>query len=199
MQADLTVTVDGVRSPVLQAGPADASEAVVFVHGNPGPAIDYADLVERVGGFARAIAPDMPGYGGADKPADFDYTVDGYARHLAGILDELGIGRAHLVLHDFGGSWGLTWATNHSNAWVRSARLIARHWCCGEPRTSTSRSSRRIGSVSRSRQRGSNYSTASAIGRSSKTRTGWPRWSCRFSVSRSPRSAPDLVVGRTIV
>jgi hypothetical protein len=28
--------VGGVRSPVMQAGPSDATEAVVFVHGNPG-------------------------------------------------------------------------------------------------------------------------------------------------------------------
>lgn len=107
------VTVAGVRSPYLHAGPADAPTAVVFVHGNPGPAADWRRLVARVGAFARAVAPDLPGYGGADKPARFDYTVDGYARHLGGILDQLGIHRAHLVLHDFGGPWGLTWAARH--------------------------------------------------------------------------------------
>jgi len=97
------VTVDGVRSPYLSAGPADALEAVVFVHGNPGPAEDWRRLVARTGAFARAVAPDLPGYGGADKPDRFDYTVDGYARHLAGILDQLDVHRVHLVLHDFGG------------------------------------------------------------------------------------------------
>ncbi|HZE02851.1 MAG TPA: alpha/beta fold hydrolase, partial [Pseudonocardiaceae bacterium] len=42
-----------------------------------------------------------------------DYTVDGYARHLGRIIDQLGINRVHLVLHDFGGPWGLTWAADH--------------------------------------------------------------------------------------
>jgi pimeloyl-ACP methyl ester carboxylesterase len=107
------VTVDGVRSPYLSAGPADAPEAVVFVHGNPGPAEDWRRLVARTGAFTRAVAPDLPGYGGADKPDRFDYTVDGYAHHLGGILDQLGIHRVHLVLHDFGGLWGLTWAAEH--------------------------------------------------------------------------------------
>ena len=107
------VTVDGVRSPYLSAGPAGAPEAVVFVHGNPGPAEDWRRLVARTGAFTRAVAPDMPGYGGADKPDRFDYTVDGYARHLGGILDQLGLRRVHLVLHDFGGPWGLTWAAEH--------------------------------------------------------------------------------------
>jgi pimeloyl-ACP methyl ester carboxylesterase len=118
-----TITVSGVRSPVIQTGPADAAEAVVFVHGNPGPAADWRGLLTEVGEFARAVAPDMPGYGDADKPRDFDYTIDGYAEHLAGVLDGLGITHAHLVLHDFGGPWGLAWAVRHPDAFA-SATLI---------------------------------------------------------------------------
>ena len=38
------VTVDGVHSPVLQGGPLDAKEAVVFVHGNPGFSEDWRYL-----------------------------------------------------------------------------------------------------------------------------------------------------------
>jgi pimeloyl-ACP methyl ester carboxylesterase len=115
--------VGGVRSPVLQAGPSDATEAVVFVHGNPGPGSDWTDLLGRVGEFARALAPDLPGYGEADKPADFDYTIEGYARHLGGLLEELGVGRAHLVAHDFGGPWALAWAVANPDAFA-SATLI---------------------------------------------------------------------------
>jgi pimeloyl-ACP methyl ester carboxylesterase len=118
-----TVAVDGIRSPVLMTGDAGASEAVVFVHGNPGPKEDWVDLMTPTGEFARAVAPDMPGYGGADSPPDFDYTSSGYARHLAGILEHLGIESAHLVLHDFGGPWGLLWAVQHPEAF-RSATLI---------------------------------------------------------------------------
>jgi pimeloyl-ACP methyl ester carboxylesterase len=117
------VTVNGVRSPVLQAGDPDASEVVVFVHGNPGPKEDWEGLLERAGEFGRAIAPDMPGYGAADKPAEFDYTIEGYGRHLGGILDQLGIDTVHLVLHDFGGPWGLAWAVRHPDAFA-SATLI---------------------------------------------------------------------------
>jgi pimeloyl-ACP methyl ester carboxylesterase len=117
------VTVDGVRSPVLQGGPLTAKEAVVFVHGNPGFSEDWRDLSERLSGFARTIAPDMPGYGNADKPRTFDYTVDGYARHLDGLLAKLGVRRVHLVLHDFGGAWGLTWAAMHT-ASLASLTLI---------------------------------------------------------------------------
>jgi pimeloyl-ACP methyl ester carboxylesterase len=121
--ATTTVSVDGVRSPALQSGDSQATEAVVFVHGNPGPKDDWQDLLERTGEFARAVAPDLPGYGGADKPPQFDYTNNGYARHLAGILQQLGIERVHLVMHDFGGAWGLHWAVQHPNAFA-SATLI---------------------------------------------------------------------------
>lgn len=117
------VSVHGVRSPVLAAGPAAGSEAVVFVHGNPGPADDWRELLTRAGELGRAIAPDMPGYGRADKPKDFSYSVDGYARHLAALLDQLGITRAHIVAHDFGGPWALAWATRYPDAFA-SATLI---------------------------------------------------------------------------
>jgi pimeloyl-ACP methyl ester carboxylesterase len=117
------VTVAGVRSTVLHAGAPEDREAVVYVHGNPGPANDWRDLLARTGEFARAVAPDMPGYGDADAPREFRYTVDGYAGHLAGVLDELGIDRAHLVMHDFGGPWGLAWAARHPEAFA-SATLI---------------------------------------------------------------------------
>lgn len=120
-------------SPVLEAGPSDAAEAVVFVHGNPGPKEDWTDLLVRVGKFARAVAPDMPGYGGADKPRDFDYTIGGYAAHLAGVLDQLGIRRVHLVAHDFGGGWALAWAVQYPERFasvtlIGTGVLIDYHW-----------------------------------------------------------------------
>ena len=117
------MTVRGVGLPVLQAGPREAREAVVFVHGNPGSGEDWRSLVEQAGGFARAVAPDMPGFGRADKPRDFPYSVSGYADFLDGVLEELGIDRVHLVVHDFGGPWGMEWAARNPSR-VASAVLI---------------------------------------------------------------------------
>lgn len=118
-----TLNLSGVATPVREAGPESASEAVVFVHGNPGSGRDWEQLLERVGEHGRAVAPDMPGFGRAAKPDEFSYTVDGYARHLQAVVQELGITRAHLVLHDFGGPWGLVWALQHQPA-VGSLTLI---------------------------------------------------------------------------
>jgi pimeloyl-ACP methyl ester carboxylesterase len=113
-----TISVDGIRSPVIEAGPAEATEAVVFVHGNPGSTRDWEGLLVSVGMFARAVAFDMPGFGTADKPAAFDYSVAGYARHLGQLLDSLNVRRVHLVMHDFGGPWGLAWACSNPGAVV---------------------------------------------------------------------------------
>jgi menaquinone-9 beta-reductase len=115
--------VDGLQTPLSSAGDATLSEAVVFVHGNPGSRRDWDDLLARAAPFARALAFDMPGFGHADKPRNFDYTVTGYARFLDHALNELGVARAHLVLHDFGGPWGLQWAIDNPERFA-SAVLI---------------------------------------------------------------------------
>jgi pimeloyl-ACP methyl ester carboxylesterase len=107
------VFVNGVRSPTFEAGPEGDSDAAVFVHGNPGSTHDWERLVEAVGEHGRALALDMPGFGDADKPDAFPYTVEGYAAHLDDALRQLGVERAHIVLHDFGGPWGLQWAADN--------------------------------------------------------------------------------------
>ncbi|MFB7716784.1 alpha/beta fold hydrolase [Nocardia sp. NPDC056100] len=115
--------VDGVRCAVHDSDPAGAGEAVVFVHGNPGPMDDWTDLVPPIAGFARVIAMDMPGFGRSERPKSFDHSVTGHARFLGRLLDQLGITRVHLVLHDFGGAWGLRWALDHQDA-LASLTLI---------------------------------------------------------------------------
>jgi 2-polyprenyl-6-methoxyphenol hydroxylase-like FAD-dependent oxidoreductase/pimeloyl-ACP methyl ester carboxylesterase len=117
------IEVDGLSTPVSSVGDPGAEEAVVFVHGNPGSTRDWDDLLDRVAPFARGVAFDMPGFGRGARPEDFDYTVPGYARFLGHALDALEVRRAHLVLHDFGGPWGLEWAIEHPDA-LASATLI---------------------------------------------------------------------------
>lgn len=130
MVAERRITVAGLGTRLLESSPAelaDATEGVLFVHGNPGSRLDWADLVGRVGAFARAAAFDMPGFGQADKPvpapprgevgdgdlAAFDYTVPAYAAFIEAARRQLGLRRVHLVLHDFGGPFGLQWAAGH--------------------------------------------------------------------------------------
>jgi pimeloyl-ACP methyl ester carboxylesterase len=115
----------GTRTRLIQAGPADAAEAVVFVHGNPGSADDWEGLVGAVaaGTGKLAVAFDLPDFGETVAPADFEHSTPAYANFLGEALQELGVERAHLVLHDFGGAIGLTWAMAQPDA-VSSVTLI---------------------------------------------------------------------------
>jgi pimeloyl-ACP methyl ester carboxylesterase len=103
---------------MIEAGPTDATEAVLFVHGNPGSSSDWAALVDAAGAVGRAVAVDMPGFGKAHAPAAFAYDVDSYARFLEAARGELGIERVHLVVHDFGGPFGLAWGLGHPDRWA---------------------------------------------------------------------------------
>lgn len=115
--------VNRVRTSIREAGRADSEEAVVFLHGNPGFSADWEDLMERVAPFCRCIAPDMPGFGQSARPDDFDYTVPGYAAHIGALLAKLHVRKVHLVLHDFGGPFGLAWALSNPQA-LASLTLI---------------------------------------------------------------------------
>jgi pimeloyl-ACP methyl ester carboxylesterase len=72
----------------------------VFVHGHPTSSDDWLPFMERLRGPALAL--DLPGWGRSERPADFDYTMDGLAAHLGRFLELLGIGDHHLVVHDWG-------------------------------------------------------------------------------------------------
>jgi pimeloyl-ACP methyl ester carboxylesterase len=71
---------------------------VLYVHGVPDSAELWTPFLERTGG----IAVDLPGFGASGKPAQWPYSLDGYARFLPAFLDALGIERVRLVAHDWG-------------------------------------------------------------------------------------------------
>jgi pimeloyl-ACP methyl ester carboxylesterase len=105
------VAVDGTRSPVRIGGP-ESGPPVVFVHGNNAGA-DWEPLMTPVAEFARVIAPELPGFGAADKSSDWGYSVEHYAAHLDAVLDQLETRPVYLVAHDFGGPFALAWAADH--------------------------------------------------------------------------------------
>jgi pimeloyl-ACP methyl ester carboxylesterase len=114
----------GTRTHLVRAGPAGASEAVVFVHGNPGSADDWVGLVGAAAKTGkRAVAFDLPDFGETVAPDGFEHSAPGYANFVDEALTELGVDRAHLVMHDFGGPIGLTWAAMRPDA-VASVTLI---------------------------------------------------------------------------
>lgn len=98
----------GVRSFVRERG---RGPSVVLLHGVPASSFLYRKMMAPLADQGlRAIALDFPGLGLADRPTDFDYTWSGLARWLGQALDQLGVERCHLVVHDIGGPIGCEWA-----------------------------------------------------------------------------------------
>jgi pimeloyl-ACP methyl ester carboxylesterase len=127
------ITTLGLRTRVLEAGPEDASEAIVFVHGGPGSANDWDAFMSRAGELTRAIAFDLPGFGHADKPPRLGYAPPTWASFIQGALISLGVERVHLVANDLGCEASLTWAAAHPDAFatavmVNSGPLLRYRW-----------------------------------------------------------------------
>ncbi len=126
------IEVQGIATRLIQGGPADSPEAVVFLHGNPGSSDDWERLIAAVsgggveGGSAsprRALAFDLPDFGETVATEGFQHTVPSYAEFVDAALRTLGVRRVHLVVHDFGGPIGLVWAAGHLDA-LASITLI---------------------------------------------------------------------------
>jgi pimeloyl-ACP methyl ester carboxylesterase len=122
--APTRLAVGAVQTRLLAAGPTDSSEAVVFIHGNPGSCDDWEGLVDAIGATGvRALAFDLPDFGETEAAAGFEHSVTGYAAFVGEALSVLGVERVHLVVHDFGGPIGLYWAARNPDM-LASATLI---------------------------------------------------------------------------
>jgi haloalkane dehalogenase len=98
----------------VDAGPKDAQRSpVVLVHGTPVSSLVYRRFIGRLATDRRVIAVDHLGFGGSDKRPDADYRPSALARHLERFLDEMKLRRPVLVVHDFGGPIGLSYAVQH--------------------------------------------------------------------------------------
>ncbi|SPT59275.1 MULTISPECIES: alpha/beta fold hydrolase [Actinomadura] len=97
-----------VRTRVLQAG---SGPDLVLLHGTGGHLEAYARDLAGLAADFRVTAYDMVGHGWSELP-DRPYTIDVLCDHLVGLLDSLGIGRAHLSGESLGG-WVAAWAGAH--------------------------------------------------------------------------------------
>jgi haloalkane dehalogenase len=93
------VTVDGLRTWVLDEG---LGEPVVFLHGIPTSSFVWRDVARYVAMERRCVAPDLLGFGLADRPLNADLSPTGQAAFVERVLDELGVSRYALVAHDYG-------------------------------------------------------------------------------------------------
>jgi haloalkane dehalogenase len=111
----------GLRLHYIDEG---EGEPVIMLHGNPSWSFLYRNLIDSLRGSHRVIVPDHMGCGLSDKPDDprYAYTLKSRVDDLEALLDHLGLDRElTLVLHDWGGMIGMTYAARHPE---RMARLV---------------------------------------------------------------------------
>ncbi len=79
---------------------------VLLLHGSPGDGGNFEALGPLLAERYRVIASDLPGFGASDRELP-DYSILAHARYALGLLDRLGIARAHVIGYSMGGGVAL--------------------------------------------------------------------------------------------
>jgi haloalkane dehalogenase len=108
--------VDGLRLHYLDEGPADGRPVVCF-HGEPTWAYLYRKmLTPLVDAGHRVVCADYAGFGRSDKPTDRGwYSFDRHLELVSAVLGELDLEDAVVVVQDWGGPIGLSWAVANAD------------------------------------------------------------------------------------
>ena len=125
------VQVNGYNIAYVDEGVGDP---IVFVHGNATSSYMWRNILPHLKGLGRLIAIDNIGQGDSDKLRDSgpeSYMLSEHQIYFDGVLATLGVTEnVTLVVHDWGGMLGLTWAEQHPEAIKGIAHceiLVANH------------------------------------------------------------------------
>jgi pimeloyl-ACP methyl ester carboxylesterase len=95
---DVRVGRHRISTLTMGAGPD-----VLLLHGLGGTRASLFETAAALSTRYRVHAPDLPGFGSSSKPARGAYNARWFAQTMLGLMDELGIGAAHLVGNSMGG------------------------------------------------------------------------------------------------
>jgi pimeloyl-ACP methyl ester carboxylesterase len=123
----LSLPLPSLRMQAIEAGPTDGP-LVILLHGFPELSESWREVLPVLGaaGF-RAVAPDLRGYGGTDRP-QYGYDLDTLAADIYQLARYLQPGRpAHVVGHDWGGAIAYHLAALHPEVVDRLVVINAPH------------------------------------------------------------------------
>lgn len=99
---------DGVNIFYREAGDP-ALPVLLLLHGFPTSSHQFRDLIPLLADKFHIIAPDLPGFGFTDVPAERNYqwTFDAFGQTLTALVDALGLERYAMYVFDYGAPAGL--------------------------------------------------------------------------------------------
>lgn len=138
------VVTNGIELSVHRAG---KGVPLILLHGFPQNHRCWEKIAPALAERFDVIVPDLRGYGESDAPGGVDaYTKREMARDIVGLMDALGIERAHVLGHDRGARVSYRLALDHPGrvdrlgiieivptgdfwaAWDAELALAAYHW-----------------------------------------------------------------------
>ncbi|ATY85374.1 alpha/beta hydrolase [Kyrpidia spormannii] len=93
---------------------------VLLLHGWGGRAESFRPVTDRLAQGYRVLVPDLPGFGESAPPPS-TWGVGDYAKFVLEFMKHVGISRAHVIGHSFGGRIGIVLAATHPD---RVARMV---------------------------------------------------------------------------
>jgi pimeloyl-ACP methyl ester carboxylesterase len=101
------IQADGVTVFYREAGLADAP-VVLLLHGFPTSSFQYRELIPRLADRYHVIAPDLPGFGFTEVPAErgYSYTFENLAKTIFAFTQALKLLRYALYVFDYGAPTG---------------------------------------------------------------------------------------------
>ena len=100
------LTIHGHRRAFVKVG---SGPALLLLHGLGCDHTTWLPVIAALSRRYTVIAPDLLGHGRSDKPRA-DYSVGGYANGMRDLLTVLGIDKATVVGHSFGGGVAMQFA-----------------------------------------------------------------------------------------
>ena len=88
-------------------------DPIVMVHGNPTWSYLYRHLIKDLSSEYHCIAMDHIGFGLSDKPTDWTYKPEEHGKNVAALMEALNLKDVTLVVQDWGGPIGLSYAIHH--------------------------------------------------------------------------------------
>jgi 2-succinyl-6-hydroxy-2,4-cyclohexadiene-1-carboxylate synthase len=104
-----SIGVNGISLQIREIG--KTGEAIVFLHYGGGNMVMWNGVIPFFTDDFRVILMDLRGHGKSDRPAG-GYHMDAMARDVVGVLDALGVEKAHVVGSSLGAEVGLSMAAN---------------------------------------------------------------------------------------